>query len=442
MEKARPLAVVILAAGRGTRMKSARPKVLHEIAGRPLLAYPLGAAEALGPERLVVVLGRDGEAVRERFAGRATFALQAEPRGTGHAVLAAREALADFLGDVLILYGDTVLLREATLRRLREAKQERGADLMILSAELPLPGRIVRDERGRVARVVEVTDATPEELELREGNTGVYLTDAELLWKALSEVDDRNAQGEIYLTDIVDRAVRAGRTVDALRLDDPDEGLGVNTRAELARATAIWRRRIAERLMEQGVTLIDPAATYVDYDVEVGRDSLIEPGCVLQGDTRIGERVHVKAHTVIEWSRLEDDVVIGPCAHLRPGSQLRSGVRVGNFVEIKNSVVGEGVKADHLTYIGDADVGAGAHFGCGAIVVNYDGREKHRTRVEADAFVGCNANLIAPVEVGRNAYVAAGSTITHDVPEDALGVARSRQRNVEGWSQRRPRKRR
>jgi bifunctional UDP-N-acetylglucosamine pyrophosphorylase/glucosamine-1-phosphate N-acetyltransferase len=436
-----PLAVVILAAGRGTRMKSGRAKVLHEVAGRPMLAYPLEAAQALSPQRLVVVVGQGEELVRERFEDRAVFVAQEEPRGTGHAVLAAREVLQGFAGDVMILCGDTPLLREGTLRRMREVKLEGDAELLLLSASAPLPGRVVRDEQGRVVRIVEETDAAPEELAIEEGNAGVYLVDAGLLWKALSEVDDRNAQGEIYLTDVVQRVFSSGRSVEALRLDDPEESLGVNTRAELAEAAAIWRRRTAERLMREGVTLIDPQATYLDVDVQVGRDTVIEPGCVLKGDTRIGERVHVKAHTTIEWSRIEDDVEIGPCAHLRPGTVVGSGARVGNFVEVKNSVIGANVKADHLSYIGDAEVGPGASFGCGSITVNYDGREKHRTTVGPGAFIGCNANLIAPVTVGRDAYVAAGSTVTQDVPEGALAVGRSRQRNVEGWAKRRPRKR-
>jgi len=297
---ARELAVLVLAAGKGTRMKSGRVKVLHELAGRPMLHFPLAAAEALAPARLVVVIGRDAEQVEERFAGRARFVLQAELRGTGHAVLQARDALEGFRGDVLILYGDTPLLRPETLRRLREVRSERGADLVLLSALLPLPGRVVRGADGRVERIVEVTDATPAEREIPEGNTGTYLVDSELLWKALAQVDDRNRQGEIYLTDIVGRAAAEGRRVEAVRLEDPEESLGVNTRAELARAAAVVRRRKNEALMEAGVTLVDPSATYLDVDVEVGPDSVIEPGCVVTGASRIGARVQLKAHTVIE----------------------------------------------------------------------------------------------------------------------------------------------
>ncbi len=431
------LRVVILAAGEGTRMRSATPKVLHEICGRPMLGHILDAATGLAGRAPIVVTGHGADAVRERFGGEAEFVLQAERRGTGHAVLQAREALADWGGPVLILYGDTPLLERATLDRMVDVFVERKADLVLLSALVPLPGRVVRGPDGAVERIVETTDATPEELEIREGNTGVYLVGAELLFEALSQVDDTNAQGEIYLTDVVAHAVAKGRRVEALPMDDPEEALGVNTRAELAQAAAALRRRKLAALMADGVTIVDPAHTYVDRDVEIGRDSVIEPGCVITGTSRLGERVHVKPHTVIESSELADDVMIGPSAHLRPGSRLGRGVRVGNFVEIKNSELAEGVKADHLTYVGDASVGAGAHFGCGAVVVNYDGLRKHRTVIEAGAFVGCNVNLIAPVLLEENAFVAAGSTITDDVPADALGVARSRQRNVEGWRQRR-----
>jgi bifunctional UDP-N-acetylglucosamine pyrophosphorylase/glucosamine-1-phosphate N-acetyltransferase len=429
----RSLAVVILAAGQGKRMKSGLVKVLHELGGRPMLAYPIEVAEALAPERLVVVVGRDSERVREAFAGRATFVEQTERRGTGHAMMTAHDALDGFRGDVLILYGDTPLLRAETIERMRAEKASRGVDLLILSALEPLPGRIVRNAQGKVTRIVEMTDATPEELRIPEGNTGTYLVDSEFLWKALDQVDTNNAQGEIYLTDIVGIAVRDGRAIDAVPLDDADEALGINSRAELARAAGVLRRRTAERVMNEGVTLIDPHATYLDWDVQIGRDTVIEPGCVIQGATRIGERCRIKAHTVVESSELCDDVVLGPSAHLRPGSRLGAGVRIGNFVEVKNSNLAAGVKADHLSYIGDADVGAGASFGCGSVVVNYDGVNKHRTKVAEGAFVGCNANLVAPVTIDANAFVAAGSTITESVPKDALAVARAKQRNVEGW---------
>ncbi len=432
------LAVLVLAAGKGTRMKSGLAKVLHPLAGRPMLAYVLDAAGGLRPERLISVVGGDAEAVRAELAGRCEFAVQEEQRGTGHAVLQTQPLLTGFRGDVLILYGDTPLLRAETLAALVSLRAETQADLALISAPVEVPGIVVRDAAGRVARIVEATDASPAELRIRERNTGVYLVGAELLWKGLAQLDDQNAQGEIYLTSIVEWAVGQGRRVEALRLDDAEEALGVNTRAELAQAAAGLRRRICERHMLAGVTIVDPAHTYIDWKVEIGADSLIEPGCVIQGESRLGEGVHLKPGCVIESSQVGDGTVVGPNAHLRPGNVLGRNVRIGNFVEVKNSVLGDGVKADHLSYIGDADVGPEASFGCGAIVVNYDWITKHRTRVGARARIGCNVNLVAPVEVAADAAVAAGSTITKNVPEGALAVGRSReQSHIEGWTARR-----
>jgi len=436
MPQGRPIAVAILAAGQGTRMKSGLAKVLHPIAGRPMLGYPLAAAEALRPERIVVVVGRDSEQVERIFAGRARFALQREQRGTGHALLQAEAALGGFEGDLLVLYGDTPLLRAESLRRMLECKRATGADLVLLSARVQVPGIVVRDGQGRLARIVEATDATPEELAIPERNTGVYLADRSLFWKALAQADDRNEQGEIYLTSAIEILLREGRRVEVLALEDDAEGIGVNTRVELARAACVVRERKLEELMLGGVTIVDPASTWIDVDVEIGRDSLIEPGCAIQGPSRLGERVHLRPHCVIESSEIGDDVVIGPSAHLRPGNRLGPGVRIGNFVELKNSTLGAGVKADHLSYLGDADVGAGASFGCGAITVNYDWRQKHRTQVGERAAIGCNANLVAPVRVGTDAAVAAGSTVTKDVPDGALAVERSETRHVEGWGRR------
>ncbi len=431
-----PLAVVILAAGHGTRMKSRRAKVLHEIAGRPMLAYPVALSESLAPERLVIVIGRDAEAVRLAFAERADFVVQAEQRGTGHAVQMALPALAGFEGEVLILYGDCPLLRPESVERLRLLKAESKAPLAILTSPEPLPGLVVRGVDGRVERIVEQTDATPEELEIREGNTGVYLVDGELLTSALGELDSANVQAELYLTDVVAIARARKLPVEALRLDDAGEALGVNNRAELARATAVQNRRNVERLMALGVTMLDPAAVWIDSDVEIGRDSQIDPGVVITGPTRIGQGVHVKAHSVIESSVLEDEVVVGPSAHLRPGTRLRRGVRIGNFVEVKNSDLGPGARADHLAYIGDADVGAGASFGCGAITVNYDWEQKHRTTVGEHVRIGCNVNLVAPVELAAGSFVAAGTTVTKPVPADAIAVSTGKQRNLEGWGKR------
>jgi bifunctional UDP-N-acetylglucosamine pyrophosphorylase/glucosamine-1-phosphate N-acetyltransferase len=434
---ARELAALILAAGKGTRLNSRRPKVLHEVGGRPMLGFALEAAETLGAKRCLVVVGFGAEAVQERFAGRAEFVLQADQRGTGHAVQLCRDPLGRFEGDILVLYGDTPLLRGETLARLRDHKERSGADLVLLSACVDVPGIVVRGADGKVARIVEVPDATPDELAIRERNTGVYLLDAGLLWKLLERVDDRNAQGELYLTSIVELAVGDGCRVEALELADSDEALGVNTRAELASAERRMRERTLNRVMTAGVTIVDPASTYIDVDVQIGSDTLIEPGCVIQGSSRIGSGVHLKPGCVIESSRIGNDVEIGPNAHLRPNCMIGEGCRIGNFVEVKNSVFGPGVKADHLSYIGDADVGAKASFGCGSIVVNYDGQKKYRTAVGERAFIGCNVNLVAPVTIADDAFVAAGSTITGDVPSGALAVARARQKNIEGWVSRR-----
>jgi len=433
----REIAALLLAAGQGTRMRSSLAKVLHPIAGRPMLHYPLAAAEALHPRRLIVVVGCDAEQVGAAVAGRAELVLQRQQRGTGHAVLQTAPTLAGFRGDVLILYGDTPLLRAETLERMLRHKAETGADLVLLSAKVEVPGIVVRDAAGRVARIVEATDASPAELSIPERNTGVYLLGAELLWKTLAQVGDQNRQGEIYLTSIVEIAVREGLKVEALLIPDGEEAIGVNQRAELARAAAVVRGRKLNQLMLAGVSIVDPAATWIDMDVEVGRDTVIEPGCVIQGASRIGERVHLKPGCMIESSEIGDDAVIGPSAHLRPGTRLGRFVRIGNFVEVKNSVLGEGVKADHLSYIGDADVGEGASFGCGSVVVNYDGIAKHRTQVGPRAFIGCNANLVAPLRIAEDAFVAAGSTITKDVPAFALAVAREKQKNLENWVKRR-----
>ena len=426
--------VIVLAAGQGTRMKSRRAKVLHELCGVPMLGHVIRSAKRLSPARLLVVVGRDAEEVEERFAGEAEFVLQSEQKGTGHAVLVAQPALGDVEGDVLVLYGDTPLLSPETLEQMSKAKQERGADLAVLTARAKnIPGRVARDENGRVSRIIEAQDATPEELQLEERNTGVYLFSADLLRDGLASLTPDNAQGELYITDIVGYAVERGLRVEAVEIDDPDECMGINTRIELADATDYLRRRIARDHMAAGVTFIDPSSVYIDADVEIGRDCIIEPGVVITGKSTLGEGVHVKSGCVIEDSYLDSDVIIGPSAHLRPGSRLGAGVKIGNYVEIKNSKLGAGAKAAHLGYIGDADVGAGVNFSCGAIVVNYDGYKKTRSTIGEGAFIGCNANLVSPVEIAPHGFVAAGSTITKDVPSDALAVARNKQRNIEGW---------
>jgi bifunctional UDP-N-acetylglucosamine pyrophosphorylase/glucosamine-1-phosphate N-acetyltransferase len=288
-----------------------------------------------------------------------------------------------------------------------------------------------------VARIIEASDASASELEIEERNTGVYLFDADLLREGLAVLEPENEQGELYLTDVVAYAVDKGLRVEALEIEDAEECLGINTRKELADATRVMRRRIVDQLMEDGVSFVDPDAVYVDADVRIGPDSIIEPGVVITGGSVLGEGVHIKAGCVIEDSLIGAEVTIGPSAHLRPGNTLGEGVKIGNFVELKNSILGSGTKAAHLGYIGDADVGEGVNFSCGAIVVNYDGFQKTRTKIGDGAFIGCNANLVSPVEIADNAFVAAGSTITKNVPEDALAIARDRQRNIEGWVSRR-----
>ena len=390
-------------------------------------------ADGLDAERLVVVVGRDADEVKAAYAGRAEFVLQAEQRGTGHAMLVTESKLRDFSGDVFVLYGDTPLLRVETLQRMQVLKRESGADLVVLTANGDIPGRVKRDSAGRVERIIEAQDASPEELLIEERNTGVYLVDSSLLWAGLDSLESDNAQGELYITDVVSFAVREGHAVEALCLDDAEECLGINNRIELAEAAGIMRRRIAEEHMARGVTIVDPETTYIDATVEIGPDTLIEPGCTITGESVLGEGVHLKANSYVEDSRLDDDVVFGPMSHLRPGSRLGAGVKIGNFVEIKKSTMGAGSKAAHLTYIGDAEVGEDVNFGCGSVVVNYDGYEKHKTVVGDGAFVGCNVNLVAPVEIGERTFLAAGSTINLDTPVDALAVARAKQRNIEGW---------
>ena len=427
-------AVIVLAAGQGTRMKSRRAKVLHEICGVPMLGHVLRNARALSPSRLIVVIGRDAEQVRAGFEGQAEFVLQEEQRGTGHAVQVTAPVLGEAAGDVLVLYGDTPLLRAETIERMSAIKRERAADLVMLTARADnIPGRVARDAQGRVSRIIEAQDATPDELEIEERNTGVYLFDAALLREGLATLRPNNDQGELYLTDVVGYAVEKGRRVEALEIEDADECLGINTRHELADAARVMRRRIVDQHLDNGVTFTDPDSVYLDADVQIGRDTTLEPGVVITGASTLGEGVHVKAGCMIESSRLDDDVEMGPCAHLRPGSHLKQGVKIGNFVEIKNSTLGPGTKAAHLGYIGDADVGSGVNFSCGAIVVNYDGYQKTRSEIGDDAFIGCNANLVSPVKIEPKGFVAAGSTITKDVPGDALAVARERQRNIEGW---------
>ncbi len=458
MGRAGELVLLVLAAGKGTRMRSRRPKVLHPVCGRPMLLHVTALGRGLGAKRCIAVVGSGQEEVRSALAKEPVeIVVQAEPLGTAHALLQAREALEGHRGPILIVHGDQPLYRASTLETLLDVYRSRSADLALLVSEFPNPtgyGRIVRGPDGRIGRIVEESEASPEVRALHEVNLGVYVAEAPFLFETLTRVVDRNEKREYFLPDIVELALEAGHRVETATLDDWSEGLGVNDRVDLARAEAVLRRRIAEHWMTQGVTLVDPERTYLDADVEIGADSVLEPGCRLRAGTRlgagcriepdvvidassIGDDVWIKPHCFIEQARVGDGCIIGPSAHLRPNTELEDGVRIGNFVEVKNSRLGRGTKADHLSYIGDADIGEHVTIGCGAITVNYDGLKKSRTVIGNGSFVGCNANLIAPVELKANAYVAAGSTVTQDVPSEALAVGRARQRNVEGWRQRR-----
>ncbi|MBQ9376298.1 MAG: bifunctional UDP-N-acetylglucosamine diphosphorylase/glucosamine-1-phosphate N-acetyltransferase GlmU [Schwartzia sp.] len=450
------LIAVILAAGKGTRMKSALPKVLHRVCGKAMVSHVLDAAKAAGARRNVVVVGFGAEAVREALSDAAEVVVQEEQLGTGHAVLQTETCLAGERGTVMILCGDTPLLTTALLKRLYDAHVTSKAQATVLTAILPDAtgyGRVIRTAAGDVEKIVEHKDATEDERKVREVNAGIYCFEKEALFAALRKVGCDNAQGEYYLPDALAIIREAGGKIAALAADDFEETLGVNSRAQLAEAEKILRRRKNRALMDEGVTLMDPDSTFVDTDVIVGRDTVIYPftwlegattvgeGCVLGpssrfSDARIGDGV--TAHFVYAHEcEIGDGVTMGPYVHLRPGTKLAKDVKIGNFVEVKNSVIGEGSKLPHLQYIGDCDMGAGVNMGCGTITVNYDGRNKFRTTIGDRAFVGCNSNLVAPVSVGNDAYIAAGSTVTRDVPPENLAVARARQKNIPNWSDRR-----
>ena len=429
--------VVVMAAGKGTRMRSATPKVLHEVCGRPLVGWVATAAREAGAGRIVVVDGPD-RALEGHLPEGVGIAIQEEARGTADAVLAAAGHFAD--APVLVLSGDVPLVTGEAIADLLAVHEESGAAATMLTLELDDPGslgRVVRADDGTVAAVEEVKgEADPEVLAIREANAGIYVFAGALLEDALRRVGTDNAQGEAYLPDALFVLRGDGHAIGAHVSHDPALVLGVNDRADLARVRALAQARINEAHMRNGVTMVDPAATYVDADVEIGADTVIEPGTTLRAGTRIGERCVLRC-SYVDRATLEDDVTVGPFAYLRPGTVLRAGSKAGTFVEIKNSDVGEGAKVPHLSYIGDADVGAGTNLGAATITANYDGRAKHRTTVGEEVRTGVDTTLVAPVTVGDGAHTAAGSVITEDVPPGALGVARERQRNVEDWADRR-----
>ncbi|MEU9831396.1 bifunctional UDP-N-acetylglucosamine diphosphorylase/glucosamine-1-phosphate N-acetyltransferase GlmU [Streptosporangium sp. NPDC048047] len=459
MSVPRPAAVIVLAAGEGTRMKSKTPKILHELCGRALVDHMLAAARGLEPERLIVVIGHERERVREHLArtGPDTQAVvQPEQRGTGNAVRVVLETTGTVDGTVLVTYGDTPLLRTETLAALLERHDRDGNAVTVLTAEVPDPrgyGRIVRDGTGAVLSIVEEKDATPEQRLIREMNSGVYAFDGRLLADAVKRVSTANAQGEEYLTDVLSILREDGHRVGAHIAADHVEVEGVNDRVQLASARKVLNTRLLEGHMRAGVTVIDPATTWVDVDVTLEPDAVIHPGTQLHGrtavaegaeigpgvtltDTVVGEGAVVRNAVCVE-AEIGPAAQVGPYAYLRPGTVLGRGAKAGTYVEMKNAQVGEGAKVPHLTYAGDAVIGAGANIGASTIFVNYDGVNKHRSVVGDHAFVGCDTMLVAPVNIGDGAYTAAGSVIDGDVPPGAIGVARARQRNIEGWVARR-----
>jgi len=447
------LCAVILAAGQGTRMRSKLPKVLHQVAGLPMIAYVVEACRAVRAKRTLVIVGHQAERVREALAGEAVeFIPQREQRGTGHALLQTEEALSGFDGDLLVLSGDTPLLTPQTLDELVRAHRQSEAKATVLTAEMPRPagyGRVVRGEAGELVRIVEEPEATPQERQLHEINTSVYCFSAGPLFAALRAIRPSAVKGELYLPDVIALLREHGGGVQAHRATDPFEVQGVNTRIELADVHRLLWRKSTERLLGEGVTLLDPERTYIGSFVRIGPDSILYPGVTIEGRTVIGEGTTIHAGCRIRDSKVGDGTVIldgciihesdigdgcqvGPYAHLRPQATLRRNAKVGNFVEVKKSVIGEGSKVPHLSYIGDTSMGERVNIGAGTITCNYDGFAKHRTVIEDDVFVGSNTSLVAPVSVGRGAIIAAGSTITEDVPADALAFGRAQQMNKAG----------
>lgn len=442
------LTVVIMAAGEGTRMRSAIPKVLHPLCGRPLVLWPVAAARAAGAARVVVIDGPQRR-LADHLPGDVEVAVQEQARGTADAVMAAREHFATS-ERVVVLSGDVPLITAAALGALADAhaqaQAQAHAKATMATMVLDDPagyGRVLRNPDGTVERVVEAKapgDATPEQLAIREVNTGIYCFDGPALAEALDAVGADNAQGEYYLPDVLPILTAGGATVAAHVMDDHTLTLGVNDRVDLAVVRAHAQRRILQAHMRAGVTIVDPAATAIDVDVAIGRDTTIEGPTTITGATTIGERCTIR-HSYLDGATLADDVSVGPFAYLRPGARLEAKAKAGTFVEIKNSVVGEGSKVPHLSYIGDADVGAGTNLGAATITANYDGVRKHRTTIGEGVKTSVDTTLVAPVTVGDGAYTAAGSVITKDVPEGALGVARPRQSNVEGYAERKARER-
>jgi bifunctional UDP-N-acetylglucosamine pyrophosphorylase/glucosamine-1-phosphate N-acetyltransferase len=446
---------VVLAAGQGTRMKSKLYKVLHPVCGKPMVEHVIDQVSTLGLHKIVTIIGFGAELVKSQIGDKSEYALQEEQLGTAHAVLQAEPLLGKEKGTTLIICGDTPLITGETMDALLKHHEETKAKATILTAFAEDPtgyGRIIRRLNGEVGKIVEHKDASSDERRIQEINTGTYCFDNEVLFQALSKVSNNNVQGEYYLPDVIEILKNEGQIVSAFQTEQFEETLGVNDRVALSQAEETMRVRINKKHMLNGVTIVDPSNTYISADSVIGSDTVLYPGTIIRGKTSIGMDCVIGPHTEIKDCQIGDatmvkqsvahdsyigaEVAIGPFAHIRPDSKILDEVKIGNFVEIKKSEFGKGSKASHLSYIGDAKVGADVNLGCGSITVNYDGENKYLTTIEDGAFIGCNSNLIAPVTVGKNAYVAAGSTITTDVPEEALSIARARQTNKENYASR------
>ncbi|EHJ52194.1 bifunctional UDP-N-acetylglucosamine diphosphorylase/glucosamine-1-phosphate N-acetyltransferase GlmU [Streptococcus macacae] len=448
---------IILAAGKGTRMKSELPKVLHNVSGITMLEHVFRSVSALKPAKTVTVIGHRAEMVREVLGDQSEFVMQKEQLGTGHAVIMAEEKLADLEGQTLVIAGDTPLITGESLQNLVDYHRSHKNVATILTAEAENPygyGRIVRNQNEEVTKIVEQKDASDYEQQIKEINTGTYVFDNKQLFEALKKITRNNAQGEYYLTDVISIFKEAGEKIGAYKLFDFNESLGVNDRLALATAEKVMRNRINKDHMLKGITFTDPENTYIDIDVDIAPDVVLEANVTLKGKTKIetgavltngtyivdsviGEGA-VITHSMIESSQIGKNVTVGPFAHLRPKTVLHEGVHVGNFVEIKGSMLGERTKAGHLTYIGDATVGHDVNFGAGTITVNYDGQNKFKTTIGDHVFVGSNSTLIAPLNINNNALTAAGSTICEDVPADSVAIGRARQVNKEGYALKKP----
>lgn len=438
-ERQRPIAAIVLAAGKGTRMKSDRHKVLHPVAGRPMIEHLLASLAELAPQRTVVVVGDLREQLHDALGSRAAFAVQDPQLGTGHAVQQAEVALEGFIGDVLILYGDVPFVTSATMRAMIERLDEPDAPAVaVLGFEPADPlqyGRVIA-EGGAIRKMVEFKDASEDERRATLCNSGLMAVRGEELFGLLQRVRNDNAQGEYYLPDIVNLALADGRGCAVVVATDPDEVAGINSRAELAEAEARWQHRRRAQAMADGVTLIAPDTVFFSWDTRLGRDVTVEPNVIFAPGVTVADRARIRAFCHIEGASIAEGAEVGPYARLRPGAELREGSKVGNFVEVKNAVLGKGAKANHLTYLGDADVGEGANIGAGTITCNYDGYFKYRTVIGPRAFIGSNSALIAPVKIGADAIVAAGSAVSRDVAEGELRMVRAEQLVKPGWADR------